>query len=254
MTTWDPNQYLKFADHRLRPALDLLARIPDAPYKTVWDLGCGPGNVTKLLLDRWPSAVVRALDNSPAMLDKARTIAGIEWIEGDIVRWTANEPADLIFSNAALHWVDDHATVFPRLMQQLARGGVLAVQMPRNCEAPSHTLLYESAREGPWRERVETLLRPSPVQRPEVYYDLLAAHATHVDLWEVEYLHVLQGENAVLEWTKGTAVRPFLDAMPAEMHAAFLAAYAARLRQAYPRRVDGMTLFPFRRLFLVAIR
>src|SRR5688572_798939 len=142
MPSWDPSQYLRFADHRLRPALDLLARIPDAPYRAIWDLGCGAGNVTKLLHERWLEARLRGLDNSPDMLRQARVITGIDWVEGDVASWTAGEPADLIFSNAVLHWLEDHATLFPRLVQQLARGGVLAVQMPHNFEAPSHTLLY----------------------------------------------------------------------------------------------------------------
>lgn len=254
MTTWDPSQYLKFADHRLRPALDLIARIPLGEARSIWDLGCGPGTVTLLLKERWPHASICGLDSSSAMLDKARAIAGIAWAEGDIARWTPDAPADLVFSNAALHWVQDHARLFPHLVRQVRRGGVLAVQMPRNFTAPSHQLLYRTAREGPWAARLATLLHDAPVRQPEHYYDLLAPLATHIDIWEVEYLHVLQGENAVLEWTKGTAVRPLLDALPQTMHADFLSAYAARLAAAYPRRLDGMTLFPFRRLFIVATR
>lgn len=254
MAAWDPAQYLKFADDRLRPALDLIARIPLESCGTAWDLGCGTGAITRMLKDRWPGASVHGLDSSPAMLDKARAIAGIAWVEGDLARWRADRPADLVFSNAAIHWVGAHETLFPHLMGQLAPGGVLAVQMPRNFAAPSHALLRETARAGPWADRLEPLLREAPVHAPEAYYDLLMPHATRIDLWETEYLHVLQGENAVLEWTKGTAVRPLLDALPADQHAPFLQAYAARLAAAYPRRRDGMTLFPFRRLFMVAVR
>lgn len=254
MASWNPSQYLKFADHRLRPALDLLARIPLGECRTIWDLGCGTGNVTALLRERWPQAAIAGLDSSPSMLDQARAIPGITWIEGDVARWTAPEPADLIFTNAVLHWVNDHAALFPRLMRQLSRGGVLAVQMPRNFDAPSHTLLYETVRTGPWADRLAGLLGSAPVLPPDAYYDLLIPHATRIDLWETVYTHVLQGENAVLEWTKGTAVRPFLDALPATSHAEFLTAYAERLASAYPRRKDGMTLFPFRRLFIVAQR
>jgi len=253
MPSWDPSQYLKFADDRLRPALDLIARIPDARYRTIWDLGCGTGNITKLLHDRWPEARVRGLDNSPDMLLKARALEGIEWIEGDASRWTAPEPADLVFSNAVFQWLDGHERLFPHLIQQVARGGVLAVQMPRNFDAPSHALLRETAARGPWA-RFAPALRTAPVASPEVYYDLLMPYATHIDIWEVEYLHVLQGENAVLEWTKGTALRPVLDSLAPEERSEFLAAYAEKLREAYPRRRDGMTLFPFRRLFMVALR
>ncbi len=254
MPSWDPSQYLKFADHRLRPALDLMAHIPGNGHKIVWDLGCGAGNVTKLLKDRWPGAKVTGLDSSADMLAQARTIEGIDWVEGDVERWSASRPADLIFSNAALHWIDGHARLFPHLMRQVERGGVLAVQMPRNFEAPSHTLLYETAARGPWAAMLAPYLRTSPVAAPDAYYDLLMPHATHIDLWQTEYLHVLQGENAVLEWTRGSAVRPLLDRMDPAHHADFLAAYAERLRGAYPRRADGMTLYPFRRLFIVAQR
>jgi trans-aconitate 2-methyltransferase len=254
MPSWDPSQYLKFADHRLRPALDLLARVPQADHRTIWDLGCGAGNVTALLRERWPAAQITGLDNSPDMLKQARTIRGIDWVEGDVGTWTAPRPADLVFSNAVLHWLDGHARLFPHLLQQVARGGVLAVQMPRNFRAPSHVLLHETAAQGPWASTLVPLLRPEPVAAPETYYDWLMPHATHLDIWETEYRHVLQGENAVLEWTKGTAVRPLLERIDPAQRADFLASYAAKLRAAYPRRADGMTLFAFRRLFIVAVR
>jgi trans-aconitate 2-methyltransferase len=254
MPSWDPSQYLKFADHRLRPALDLLARVPQGEHRVIWDLGCGPGNITEIIHQRWPEARVTGLDNSPDMLKQARAIAGIEWAEGDVGTWKAPTPADFVFSNAVLHWIDGHARLFPHLLQQVARGGVLAVQMPRNFQAPSHTLLYETAAQGPWAAKLVPLLRPSPVAPPETYYDWLMPHATHLDIWETEYLHVLQGENAVLEWTKGTAVRPLVDQIDPTQRGDFLAAYAEKLRKAYPRRADGMTLYPFRRLFMVAVR
>ena len=254
MPSWDPSQYLKFADHRLRPALDLLARVPVADCKTIWDLGCGAGNVTQLIRERWPHAHITGLDNSPDMLRQASAIPGIDWVEGDVSAWTAPHQADLVFSNAVLHWIDGHAQLFPRLLQQVTRGGVLAVQMPRNFEAPSHVLLYETAARGPWAATLVPYLRPSPVAGPEAYYDWLMGYATQLDIWETEYLHVLQGENAVLEWTKGTAVRPLLERVDPAQRGDFLAAYAEALREAYPRHADGMTLFPFRRLFIVARR
>lgn len=254
MPSWDPSQYLKFADHRLRPAIDLLARVPDADRRTIWDLGCGAGNVTELIRRRWPGARITGLDNSADMLRQARKIAGIDWVEGDVGTWKAPSPADLVYSNAVLHWIDGHQRLFPHLLQQVARGGVLAVQMPRNFRAPSHVLLYETAAQGPWAAKLVPLLRPEPVAAPETYYDWLMPHATHLDIWETEYQHVLQGENAVLEWTKGTAVRPLLDQVEPAQRDDFIAVYAEKLRKAYPRRADGMTLFAFRRLFLVAVR
>lgn len=250
---WDPAQYLKFAGHRLRPALDLLARVDlDAPGD-VYDLGAGAGNVTRLLRARWPEARVTGVDASPEMLAKAAAAApDIAWTRADLATWRPPRPADLIYSNAALHWLPDHERLFPDLLGAIAPGGVLAVQMPRNFGAPSHTLIAEAARSGPWRDRLEPLLRPVPVAEPAVYHDLLTPRAASVDLWETEYLQILEGPDPVKEWVKGTWLTPLLDALAEPERSAFEARYAALLAGAYPRRPDGRTLFPFRRLFLVA--
>jgi trans-aconitate 2-methyltransferase len=252
MPTWDAAQYLRFSDHRLRPAIDLIARI-DAEPAEVWDLGCGTGNVTALLAARWPDAVVHGLDSSAPMLDRARAIAGIDWVEGDIATWDPPEPADLLFSNAALHWLGDHATLFPRLASRVRPGGTLAVQMPRNHGEPSHRLLADVARSPRWAGPVREAIRPAPVAEPSRYHDLLAPLMSDLDIWEVEYLQVLHGDDAVAEWTRGTAARPFLEAA-GDRAGEFMAEYAARLREAYPPRADGTTLFPFRRLFIVGRR
>jgi len=249
---WNADQYLKFADHRLRPGLELLARIPLAAPISVWDLGCGTGNLTQALHERWPDARVTGLDNSPDMLAKARKIAGIGWVERDLEGWSPPAPADLLFSNAVLHWVPSHAALFAHLMRQLAPGGILAVQMPRNFAARSHTALYETAREAPWATALEPLLAPTPVAEPRDYYDWLEPHAATVDVWETEYLQVLTGDDAVVEWTRATAVKPFLDALQPGQRDPFLASYRAKLAPAYPRRADGTTLFAFKRLFIVA--
>ena len=253
--TWQPERYLIFGDQRTRPALDLLARVPIAKATRVADLGCGPGNSTALLAERWPEAEIIGVDSSPEMLAEARA-SGVraKWVEGDISAWTPDRPLDLVYSNAALHWLGDHAMLLPRLMDQLRANGVLAVQMPRNFEAPSHALLRETARNGPWADRLAGVLDRQPVAAPEWYYDLLGPLARALDIWQTEYLHVLDGHDPVLHWTRGTALRPIMQALDAEQFAAFEAAYAARLRQAYPRRVDGRTLFPFRRMFIVAQR
>jgi len=252
---WDPAQYLQFAEPRLRPALDLLARIPLVAPRVVYDLGCGAGNVTRLLTARWPAAAVTGIDGSAAMLEAAsRAVPSIAWVQADLQDWSAPEPADLIFSNAALHWLDGHAGLFPRLLGQLGPGGVLAVQMPRNHAAPSHVALLDAARGGPWRARLAPLLRPAPVAAPDAYHEILAPDARSLDIWETEYLHVLEGEAPVMEWLKGSALKPLLDALDAPDRAPFLAAYATRVAAAYPRRPDGRTLFPFRRLFIVAVR
>jgi trans-aconitate 2-methyltransferase len=255
MSGWDPAKYLEFAGHRLRPALDLLTRVTLPAPDVIYDLGCGAGNVTRLLRERWPDARIVGVDGSAAMLAVAAGAAPrVTWLEANLAGWSPPEPADLIFSNAALHWLDDHAELFPRLIRGLAPGGVLAVQMPRNHGAPSHTEMLDVARAGPWRDRLAPLLRPHPVAPPAVYHDLLAPRARHVDIWETEYLQVLQGEAPVVEWLTGSALKPLLDALDGAERAAFLAAYGARMRSAYPPREDGSTIFPFRRLFVVATR
>jgi trans-aconitate 2-methyltransferase len=256
MPSWDPNQYLKFTDHRLRPALDLLAQIALEAPRSVYDLGCGPGNITRLLADRWPNARVVGVDSSADMLAKARTEAsGVAFEQADIARWSPPAPADLLFSNATLHWLDDHAALLPRLAAQLAPGGVLAIQMPDNRASPSHVLMDEAAAAGPWHPKLARL-RPvyGSMQSPDAYYRMLAPVAAQVDIWETTYLHVLEGGNPVVEWTKGTALRPYLDALEEPARAAFLAAYAARVAAAYPRQPDGRTLLPFHRIFIVARR
>jgi trans-aconitate 2-methyltransferase len=255
--SWNPAQYLKFEQPRLRPALELLARVPLEAPRVVYDLGCGAGQLSRLMAERWPKAQVTGVDSSATMLKQAGdTLPNLRWQQQDLTSWKADTPADLIYSNAALHWLPDHATLFTHLMQQLAPGGVLAVQMPRNFAAPSHTAIADAVRAGPWRARLEPLLREKqPVESPSWYLDLLSPLAHDVDLWETEYHQVLSGPDPVKEWTKGTWLATFLNALadPAEREA-FERDYAARVRIAYPMRADGTTVFPFRRLFMVVRR
>ena len=255
MADWNMLQYLKFASERTRPAHDLMARIPLEDPGTVYDLGCGAGNVTALLAERWPRARTVGVDSSPQMLAKARTVSdAIEWREGDVAAWSPPAPADLLFSNAALQWLDDHEDLFPRLISLVRPGGVLAVQMPRNHREPALAAITELARSGPWAAQLEAVLRPSPVAEPEVYYGLLAPHAARVEVWETIYHQVLEGENPVVEFSRSTALRPVLNTLEEPEREHFLALYAERMAEAYPRRPDGRTLYPFRRLFLVAVR
>ncbi|HEY7609844.1 MAG TPA: trans-aconitate 2-methyltransferase [Alphaproteobacteria bacterium] len=255
MSSWDPNQYLKFADHRLRPALDLLARIRAGEPGAVFDLGCGAGNVTKLLAERWPKARVTGVDSSLAMLEKARAAAPrIAFILAELAAWRAAEPASVVYSNAAMHWLEHHEALFPRLVEQLAPGGTLAIQMPRNHGAPSHTAMAEAAEAGPWKAKLAGVRGICAVHGPDAYYRMLAPHAARLDIWECEYLQVLEGPNPVVEWTKGTGLRPYLDALDDAAKKGFLAAYAERIAAAYPPEPDGRTLFPFRRIFIVAER
>jgi len=250
---WDPAQYLKFAGPRLRPALDLLQRIDKEAPETVYDLGAGAGNVTRLIAARWPAARIVGVDSSAEMLRKAAAEnPGILWQEADLATWRPDRPADVIYSNAALHWIEDHAPLFVALFDSLAAGGVFAVQIPRNFGAPSHTSMGEAARRGPWRTRLEPLLRPAPVAEPAIYFDLLAPYAARLDMWETEYLQVLDGEHAVKEYTKSTWLSPLLAALDEPERSQFEAAYTEMVDAAYPRRADGRTLFPFRRLFMIA--
>jgi trans-aconitate 2-methyltransferase len=250
---WSPEQYLKFADLRLRPALDLLARIDLASPARIVDLGCGAGNVTAWLARRWPKAELTGVDSSPEMLARARgALPGVAFVAADIGSWRPEQAVELIYSNAALHWLDGHERLFPMLLGLLAPGGVLAVQMPRNHQAPSHRAMVEAAEAVPWAAKLRPLLRPSPVAAPERYYDILSRHAATLDICEVEYLQVLSGDNPVKEFTKGSALKPLLDALDGTERTAFEADYAQRVLVAYPPRADGRTLFPFRRLFIVA--
>lgn len=250
---WDPQQYARFAGQRLRPALDLIARIPIEHPRSVVDLGCGTGNVTQVLRSRWPAARITGVDGSPQMLAEARKAeAVVVWEQIDVAAWNPPENVDLVFSNAALHWLDDHPALFARLCANIAEGGVLAVQMPRNFAAPSHALMHELAASPAWRDALAGLLRPQPVLAPADYYGLLAPKARALDIWETEYLQVLEGENPVAEWTKGTWLAPLLAALAPDARAEFESEYRRRIAEAYPRQADGKTLFPFRRLFIVA--
>jgi trans-aconitate 2-methyltransferase len=253
--SWNPERYLAFGGHRTRPAADLLARVTLPAPRRVADLGCGPGNSTALLVERWPEAEVTGVDNSAEMLTRARA-GGVRatWTLADIAQWAPAAPVDVLFSNAALQWLPDHASLVPRLLGEVPPGGVLAVQMPRNFGSPAHVLLREVALAGPWAARLEPKLPGEPVGAPAWYYDLLAALAARLDIWETEYLQVLEGDDPVLAWTRGTAMRPVQAALAKDELRAFEADYRERLRAAYPKRPDGRTLFPFRRLFIVAWR
>ncbi|HEY0300153.1 MAG TPA: trans-aconitate 2-methyltransferase [Rhizomicrobium sp.] len=250
--SWNPATYLAFADERTRPAGELLARVPDEAPARVVDLGCGPGNSTALLRARWRDANIEGLDSSPDMLAQARN-AGIDadWTLADVASWQAPAPYDVIFSNATFQWLGDHARLLPRLIGFVKSGGSFAFQVPHNQDAPSHALMRETAANGPWTPKLKNV-REISVLDPAAYYDILRPHAASVDIWETEYLHALSGEDAVYHWTSATGLRPFVQALDGTERDAFVAAYKKRLNAAYPMRPDGTTLFPFKRLFVVA--
>jgi trans-aconitate 2-methyltransferase len=259
MPTWNADQYLRFGEERTQPCRDLAARIDVASPGRVIDLGCGPGNSTEVLAKRWPDAELTGLDSSPEMIDAARrAYPQRRWVVGDIGGWAASDagPFDVVFSNAAMQWVGDHGAAYPRLLAQAAPGGALAVQVPGNYDGLAHRLMRELAASDGWHPRFPAGgVREWYVHEPTFYYDALAPHAARLDLWETEYLHVMPGPEAIVEWYKGTGLRPFLDALATDAErAGFMAEYLEQIRAAFPARPDGKVLFPFRRLFLVAYR
>lgn len=251
---WDPAQYTRYAEERSRPFFDLMARVDAEDPRVVADLGCGPGGLTATLAERWPHAHIIGIDSSPQMIERAARHTGdrLTFAQADVAGWAPTEPPDVIVANALFQWIPGHHAILDRLARSLAPGGWLAVQVPGNFGAPSHVLLRELCRAPRWRDRLAGTVRDAPVDDPGGYLDLLAATGCAADAWETTYLHVLPGENPVLDWVTGTALRPVLTLLtdPGE-RAAFLADYAAALREAYPPRPYG-TVLPFRRVFAVA--
>jgi len=256
-TAWDPAQYERYKAYRDRPALDLMVQIPaDLRPREIWDLGCGTGEHAALLKRRHPDATVHGLDSSPEMLARARARPEVvDWVEQGIETWSPETPPDLIFTNAALHWLPDHRGLMRRLVEALAPGGVLACQMPVSYTAAWHVLMREAAAEGPWAGRLAKVDGVKPLAAPEDYHDWLSPRCATVDVWTTTYLHALTGEDPVVDWMLGTGLRPYLDALASDdERSRFLDAYRAKLAPAFPRRPDGTTLLPFPRLFLVARR
>jgi trans-aconitate 2-methyltransferase len=253
---WDPQQYLQFERERSQPCRDLVSRIVGSPPSTIIDLGCGTGTSTAILRERWPSARITGLDSSSEMIAVARAgDTSVEWVAGDLRHWAPAAPFDLVFSNAALHWVPDHGELVPRLLRYLSPGGVLAVQMPVNSESPAHRYIREVANRPSWAARWGSLPAPPAVGSVEFYYTLLAPHCSEVELWVTEYVHVVPDGAAILEWVKGTTLRPYLDRLPVPQgRERFLAEILRGVIDAYPPQTDGRVLFPFRRLFFVARR
>ena len=251
-TVWDPATYLRHVGERARPWVDLLARVPAGDPRLVVDLGCGAGNLTATLPARWPGARVVGVDASAEMLARAREAAGLEWVEADLRAWRPPGPVDVLVSNAVLHWVPGHLELLPRLVGFLAPGGWLALQVPANSAAPSHALLRQVLGSGRWAGRVPQVADAAAAE-PAEYLEVLAGCGCEVDVWETTYLHVLAGEDAVLGWMRGAALRPVLSALEEAAQEELCAQYGALLRQAYPRRAVG-TVLPYRRVFAVARR
>ena len=258
---WNAMQYLRFELERTRPSHDLLSQVELQGARRVVDLGCGPGNSTALLAERFPEAVVVGVDTSRQMLEKARErlpesdFPRCRFVEADLVSWTPPQDTDLIFANAVLQWIPEHQSVMQRLLEALPEGGVLAVQMPDNTGEPSHQLMQKVALRQDWAEA----LAPARAARMELpaarsYYDLLQPLCRRVEIWRTEYEHVIDGPQAIVEWFKGSSLRPFLAALNEKQGAEFLQAYGEEIASAYPPRVDGRTLLCFPRRFVVASR
>ena len=253
---WSAEQYVKFEDERTRPARDLLAQVPLAQASAAYDLGCGPGNSTELLVERFGAAHVVGVDSDENMLSAARKrLPGTDFSQGDLVHWAPPAPADLFYANAVFQWVPDHLQVLVRLMDGLKSGGVLAVQMPGNFTEPSHVLMRETAAEGPWADifASRSVARPL-LPKPEQYIDALKPKSSRVDIWHTVYYHPLANAEAIVEWVRSTGLRPFIEAAGEAHRDAFIAEYTARIRKAYPPMADGRVLLRFPRLFVVAVK
>jgi trans-aconitate 2-methyltransferase len=255
--TWSPAQYGKFEDERNRPIHDLLAHISATEVGTAVDIGCGPGNSTELLLQRFPDATIVGLDSSPEMIAAARQrLPQLRFSVEDIATWHDPGPFDVILANAALQWIPDHEQLLPALIAKLAPGGSLAVQMPDNLDEPAHRLMREVAATGPWADRLNTATQArAPRRSADWYYRLLCTRVSGLDMWRTVYHHPLSGgADAVVEWFKGSGLRPFLAPLSPTERDAYLTLYRQAVADAYPVARDGRVLLPFPRLFFVATR
>jgi trans-aconitate 2-methyltransferase len=251
---WDPDQYARFADERSRPFFDLLARVAAPEPRRVVDLGCGAGPLTVALAERWPAARVEGVDSSPEMIDQAVALGSrVTFSLGDLTEWRPAPEVDVVVSNAALQWVSRPLDVLSTWAEGLPPGGWVAVQLPGNFDAPTHTLIRELAGSPRWAPLLTGRLRPATMEAPEAYASRLLEAGLEADVWETTYLHRLSGPDPVLQWIRGTALRPVLQALPAPEAEEFSTQLAGRLAEAYPATGHG-TLLPFRRIFAVGHR
>ncbi len=253
--TWSAAQYTKFEEERTRPVQDLIARVPLAHARRAADIGCGPGNSTEVLRARFPEAEIVGIDSSPDMIAAARKrLPDIAFEVAGIEGWPG-AGFDVILANAVIQWIPDHEALLPALVAKLAPGGALAVQAPDNLDEPSHRLMREVAADGPWAAKLADAAKARAERRSaDWYFGLLRRQATQVDIWRTVYFHPLNGANAIVEWVKGTGLRPFVDPLDAGEREAYLARYEAAIAAAYPAEADGTVLLPFPRLFFVATR
>jgi trans-aconitate 2-methyltransferase len=256
MADWQPSQYLQFADERTRPARDLLSTVRLANPRIIYDLGSGPGNSTAVLAGRYPEAEIIGIDNSEAMLAEARKAhPALRFEHGDLASWQPQGEPDLLFSNATFQWLPDQMEILARLLKGLKPAATLAVQMPDNLNEPSHRLMQNVAEQGSWRAKLAKALSARAVlPTPQAYYELLKPYASRLDIWHTIYNHPLDGAEGIIQWVKGTGLRPYLDPLDDDERQHFLAEYTTRIAKAYPTASDGKSLLRFPRLFIVAER
>lgn len=251
MKDWSAAQYIKFEDERSRPVIDLIARIPIMPKKIV-DIGCGPGNSTALLAQRWPKAALVGFDSSPDMIREAQArLQHGHFYHSDIQSFTPDQDTDLLFSNAVFQWLPDHINELQRLFSELKAGAVLAVQMPDNLNEPMHIAMRELSTESRWKHKLAGKAR-NPLPSVIDYYNVLAPQAMSFDIWHAIYNHTMENVDAIVEWVKGAALRPFLEPLNEQETRMFLEAYKERLVETYATTSDGKILLRFPRLFIVA--
>ncbi len=256
MPSWDAQQYVKFKRERTQPSLDLVSRIEVDIPNTIVDIGCGPGNSTAVLRSRWPGAEISAFDSSPEMLALARkSDSSISWFEADASTWLPERKYDLIFSNAALQWLPNHEQLFPRLLSIVSQTGALAIQMPAYYDSPLHKQLIDVSKNTAWADATAPARSRLSMRPPEFYYDLLGDSASKIDIWQTAYYHEMDSVESILEWFRGTGMRPFLDALQnPEDKSRFESELLDRYRQVYLKRDNGKVLLPFRRFFLIAYK
>lgn len=252
MKDWSAAQYLKFNDERTRPVRDLVAQIPFSGEGRVVDIGCGPGNSTEVLANAFPNAELSGFDTSPDMIEKAKkTLPNVSFELADAASWKPDGPVDVLFSNAVFQWLPDHIDILPRLMDHLQPGGTLAIQMPDNLAQPIHVEMRRVASEGTWAEQLKNAAR-EPLAPPVDYYNALLPKSSRIDIWHTVYNHPLDGVDAVVEWVKGTGLKPFIDPLSNDERAKFLATYRDALVSHFQPAANGKVLLPFPRLFIVA--
>jgi trans-aconitate 2-methyltransferase len=253
---WNPDLYLKYANERTQPSIDLISKInPNIQPKSILDVGCGPGNSSQALLQRWPAAKLTGIDNSANMIEKARTsYPHNTWIVADAAKYTPNAGYDIVFSSATIQWIPDHADLFKKLFNLINDGGLLAIQVPRFDEMPLSKAIQKVASREKWQESTRGCLELFTYHDAKYYYDLISPEYKSVEFWQTDYIHILESQSAILEWIRSTGLKPYLDCLTNEDKPLFENAVLAEIKRDYPLQKNGRALFPFKRLFFTGYK